>query len=208
MPESAEEIYARVVEQVGAGGRLPMPPVGEWDIFPWELVDGALQPKVIQSPLDAEESRRGVDAADCWCKDGSRPPDNVIWQNERWYVSSFAEPTGLPLLFFLQPREHMDMDGMDDDLASEFGRITNWLHRIISRMPNVGRVHVNRWGDGGYHMHVWFCARPDRIPGLLGSMAIEWNEMLPAGDREVWEKDRRYIATHLATHDGASVLDR
>ena len=34
MPESPEELYARVVAQVGEGGRLPIPPVEEWDMFP------------------------------------------------------------------------------------------------------------------------------------------------------------------------------
>jgi diadenosine tetraphosphate (Ap4A) HIT family hydrolase len=206
MPESAEQIYARVVDKVGVNGRLPMPPVGEWDIFPWELVDGDLVPKVVQPPLEAEAPRRGEAADTCWCLDGTQPPPNVIWQNDRWYVTSSSEPTGMPLLLFLYPREHIDMDEMDDDLASEFGRITNWLHRIMAHLPHVGRVHVNRWGDGGHHMHVWFAARPDRIPGLMGSMAIEWNEMLPPGDREVWERDRRYVASRLATHDGVSTL--
>ena len=40
----------------------------------------------------------------------------------------------------------------------------------------------------------------------MGSMAIEWNEMLPPGDREVWERDRRYVANHLATHEGIATL--
>ena len=51
MPESAEEVYARVVAQVGEGGRLPMPPVGEWDMFPWEVIAGELVPKVLE-PLE------------------------------------------------------------------------------------------------------------------------------------------------------------
>ncbi len=64
MPESAEEVYARVVAAVGEGGRLPMPPVGEWDIFPWEMVDGELKPKVLRPPGD-EPVRRGELAEDC-----------------------------------------------------------------------------------------------------------------------------------------------
>lgn len=206
MPESAEEIYARIVDRVGVDGRLPMPPVGDWDIFPWEIVEGVLQPKIVRPPLTAEEPRRGVSADDCWCADGQQLPPNVIWRNDRWCVSTGGEPSGMPLILFLQPLEHVDMDEMDDDLASEFGRVTNWLHRIMAHLPNVGRVHVNRWGDGGHHLHFWFIARPARIPGLLGSMAIEWDEMLPPGDEEVWRQDLAYVASRLATHDGTALV--
>jgi len=58
MPESAEEVYARVVTAVGEHGRLPMPPVGEWDMFPWEMVDGELKPKVLRPPAE-DPVRRG-----------------------------------------------------------------------------------------------------------------------------------------------------
>ena len=48
MPLSPEEIYKKVVEQVGPDGRLPMPPVAEWDTFPWEQVGDTWLPKVVQ----------------------------------------------------------------------------------------------------------------------------------------------------------------
>ena len=50
MPESAEEVYERIVAQVGRHGRLPMSASGSWEIFPWEVVDGAIVPKVIPPP--------------------------------------------------------------------------------------------------------------------------------------------------------------
>ena len=204
MPESAEEVYARVVALVGEDGRLPMPPVAEWDIFPWELVDGELVPKVLQPPVAAEEPRWGEGDRPCSCGEGD--PDHAIWRNDRWVVTSTAQPSGMPLILFLHPREHLDFTDMDDDLASEFGRVCNWLHRIVSNLPNIGRVHVCKWGDGGSHMHVWFIARTARLANVLGSMAVEWNEMLPPGPEDVWRADLKHVADRLATHDGVALV--
>lgn len=201
MPESAEEVYARVVALVGTEGRLPMPPVGQWDIFPWE---GEMVPKVLLPPLDAEEPRRGEGDRPCACRDGE--PANAIWRNERWVVTSKDRPSGLPLLLFLHPREHLDLTDLDDEMAGELGRVTVWLHRIMSHLPNIGRVHVNKWGDGSAHLHVWFVARTARLPHILGFAAIEWDEMLPPGPEDVWRADLKHVADRLATHDGEALV--
>ena len=201
MPESAEEVYARVVAQVGEDGRLPMPPVHEWDIFPWE---GEMAPKVLQPPLEAEEPRWGEGDKPCSCRDGE--PKGAIWRNERWVVTSEDKPGGLPLILTLHPREHLDFSDMDDDLAAEYGKVSNWLHRIMAGLPNIGRVHVCKWGDGGSHMHVWFIARTARLANILGSMAIEWNEMLPPVPEEIWRADLHEVARKLATHDGEALV--
>lgn len=206
MPESAEEIYARVVALVGTNGRLAMPPVETWDIFPWEHVDGTWLPKVVGPPLLAEQPRSG-EIADkpCSCEINGDPP-HAIWRNDRWVVTSTDRPTGLPLVLFLMSREHLDFTDLDDDLAAEFGQVTSWLHRIMAHLPNIGRVHVAKWGDGGSHLHVWFIARPARLPHILGSMAVEWNEMLPPGPEDVWRADLASIARHLATHGGQALV--
>jgi len=205
MPESAEEVYARVVALVGEQGRLPMPPVATWDIFPWEEVDGHWLPKVLQPPLEAEEPRWGEsEDKPCSCRKGE--PDNAIWRNERWVVTSMDKPGGMPLMLFLHPREHLDLDDLDDDMAAEFGKLNIWLHRVMARMPNIGRVHVCKWGDGGAHLHVWFIARHARLPHVLGSMAVEWDEMLPPPPEEVWRADLRHVAERMANHDGESMV--
>ncbi len=36
------------------------------------------------------------------------------------------------------------------------------LERAIRSLDGVARVHVNRWGDGSAHLHLWFLARPYR----------------------------------------------
>lgn len=200
MPESAEEIYARVVAQVGEDGRLPVPAVSTWDTFPWE---GDIVTRRLLPPVEAEEPRSGEGGTPC--RRCESPDAHVIWRNERWSVASTPGPTGLPLVLFLLTREHMDFHEMDDDLASEYGRVSNWLHRIMDGLPHIGRVHIGKWGDGSVHLHVWFMARPARLPQLHGSFAAEWDELLPPVPEDVWRADLREVARKLATHDGTDL---
>lgn len=201
MPESAEEVYARVVAAVGEEGRLPMGPSTGWDIFPWE---GEMVPKVVRPPVDAEAPRWGEGGKPCSCEQGE--PPNTIWRNERWFVVAPEKPGGLPLFLTLQPREHLDFSDMDDDLAAEYGKVSSRLHRIMAGLPNIGRVHVCKWGDGGAHMHVSFIARTERLPNILGSMALEWDEMLPPVPEGIWRADLQEVARKLATHDGVALV--
>ena len=205
MPETPEEVYARVTAAVGEDGRLPTPPVAEWDTFPWEAEAGELRTRRLLPPVEAEEPRNGEGDTPCWrCQDEAGAHD--IWRNERWAVTSTKQPTGLPLVVFLQSREHMDFHDMDDELASEFGRLTNTLHRIMHHLPNIGRVHIGKWGDGSQHLHVWFMARFERIPQLRGSFAAEWDEILPPVPEDVWRADLHEVARKLATHDGTALV--
>jgi hypothetical protein len=204
MPESPEDLYARIVAQVGEDGRLPMSPVAEWEVFPWEVVDGELRPKVLAPPLDAEALRAGDPGGDpcptCLENTGDR-----IWENERWTVKPMRR-SGMPLILMLESREHLDYTDLDDDMAADFGRLSVWLCRIMSNLPYVGRVHVMRIGDGGSHLHVWHIARPERMPGILGSLALEWDEMLPPPPEEIWKADFKAVAARLATHDGRALV--
>jgi len=202
MPESAEEVYARVVAQVGVDGRLPMPPVEEWDMFPWE---GEMRVKVLEPPLAEEPPRWGEGDKPCHCA-AQELPVGSIWRNERWAVSTTPKPGGLPLMCFLHSIEHLDLDDLDDDMAAVQGRLTVWLHRIMAALPNIGRVHVCRWGDGGSHLHWWFIARTARLPHIVGSMAVEWDEMLPPGPEDVWRADVKHVADRLANHDGHALV--
>jgi diadenosine tetraphosphate (Ap4A) HIT family hydrolase len=201
MPESAEEVYARVVAAVGPDGHLPMPPVGGWDIFPWEIVDGALVPKTLPPPSD-EPGRQG-EAADNPCPTcAGIDPARVVWEDEHWVLTHGGQPSGLPLVLMLHTREHLDFGDFDDDLASECGRIANRLTRIIEHLPHIGRVHTMRIGDFGSHFHLWFFARTARLTNVLGSPALEWDEILPPGPEEVWRADLHTVATKLANWGG------
>ncbi len=205
MPESPEDLHARVVAQVGETGRLSMSPVSEWEVFPWEVVDGALVPKVLAPPLEVEEPREGDPGGPACGTCAGNAAGTGIWENDRWTVKSMPR-AGMPLILMLETREHLDYTDLDDDLAAEFGRLSVWLSRIMSNLPHVGRVHVMRVGDGGAHLHIWHVARPERFAGIRGSMALEWDEMLPPPPEEIWRADLKAVADRLATHDGRALV--
>jgi hypothetical protein len=200
MPESAEEVYARVVEAVGADGRLPAPPTTGWDVFPWEAVDGAVVPKPLQAP-DQEGRREGEGGVPCPRCEGTLRAETV-WEDERWLLTTTPEPSGLPIVLTLWTREHLDSGDLDDDLASEFGRISNRVVRIVHGLGDIGRVHVARWGDGCAHFHVWFVARPAGFSQIRGSYAVEWDDILPPVPEDVWRADLHAVATKLANWGG------
>lgn len=205
MPESPEEIHARIVAAAGPGGRLPMPPVAEWDDLPWEVVDGQLVAKSIGEPLAAEAPRKGAGGESCPTCAGDEEQVRV-WESWNFHLARPARPSGLPLVLWLQSNEHMDFTEMGDDQAAELGKLTVWLTRIIERMPHIGRVHVNRWGDGEEHLRVWFVARPERLPHVCGTLAVEWDEMIPPTSEDVWLQDVATVVSKLAFHEGRSLL--
>lgn len=195
MPESAEEVYARVL----AGDRLPTPPVTEWPTFPWTVEDGVLVAKRLAPPA-AEEPREGEGDRPCPV---CAPPAGVIWENDAWRVKAAPGGRGgLPIVLILETHEHLDYHELDDDQAAELGRISVWLTRIVESLPEIGRCQVHRYGDGCSHVHVWFAARTAGLPSTRGSFAQDWDEIIPPGPEEVWRADLVAIARKLATHDG------
>lgn len=197
-------MYARVVATVGPEGRLPMPPSGQWNVFPWEAVDGAVVPKVLRPPTD-EPKRRGADDSPETCDAcAGIDPAHVVWEDDRWVLTHQGAPSGLPLVLVLRTREHLDYPELADELASELGRVSVRLVRILEHLPHVGRAHTSRWGDGGSHCHVWFLARTERLTGVLGSSALEWDDVLPPVPEDVWRADLHAVATRLANWGGTA----
>ena len=187
MPETPEELYAR-----GRHEGLRMPLVGEWETWPFE---GELRPRELQPPVDVERPRLGEDVTDCWrCQKGG---EHAIWSDERWLVTSIPEPNGLPCVVLLFPRRHVDLGDLDDEEAADLGRMLVRVERAVSAVPSVGRVHVCRWGDGSYHLHYWFLARPERFPQLVGSFAAIWDDILPPTPQDVWDANLALVAGAL-----------
>jgi len=206
MAESPEDLYARVVEQVGPGGRLPMTAAQSWDVFPWEVVDGAMVPKVLAPPLAAENPRMGDPGGEpCSLCAGDSRHGAVLWENERWTLRPMPRG-GMPLILLLEPKEHLDLTDLDDDQAAELGKLSLWIARIMEHLDNVGRAHVMRIGDGSAHLHVWFIGRPARFGGILGSFALEYDDMLPPTPEDSWLADQRAVAQRLALHDGRALV--
>jgi len=193
--ESPEQLFER------ASGRLRMPPVAEWETFPFE---GDLRPRALRAPDAAEPARNGEDASDCWrCQSGE---DAALWSDERWIVTPLPEPSGLPVVVLLFPREHVDIDGLSGELAEALGPMLVRVERAVRSVGEIGRVHVCRWGDGSFHLHWWFMARPARLPQLIGSFAAIWDDVLPPTPEPIWRHNLAAVAHALASDGGTSHL--
>jgi diadenosine tetraphosphate (Ap4A) HIT family hydrolase len=187
MPESPEELYARVSEH------LRMPPVGDWDTFPF---DGDMRPRVLRPPLEMEIARQGSGGVDCHpCQ---TEDSEYLWTAERWRLRSLGKPTGLPLIVLLEPRDHFGEPGeLPDELAAELGVMLARVERAVRSIDGVGRVHVCRWGDGSEHLHWWFMARPARIPQLIGSFSAIWDDILPPTPEPIWRDNLAHLVRSL-----------
>lgn len=199
MAESAEEIYERAVAAADAEGRLPMPDVHEWDAFPFE---GDLRVRPLLPPLAAEPPRNGEDARECWrCRNGVR---DAIWSDERWLLVPLPDPSGLPLVVILSTREHVDIGELSPELAGELGTLIVRIERAISRLDGIGRVHVCRWGDASFHFHIWFMARPARLPQVRTNLAAIWDDILPPTPEAIWRENYTLTARALSESGGTS----
>ncbi|MDQ6873943.1 MAG: hypothetical protein M3042_02615 [Actinomycetota bacterium] len=194
----AERFTARVRAAYGANGRLAPPALTGWDIFPFE---GELLVKPLADPVLPEPARQGEDPAGCDCRD--RPDEDYLWTDAHWRLGTLAEPAGVPA-YLLMPREHYDLADLPDSLAAELGVLTVRLDRILSAVPGVGRVHVNKWGDGGAHLHVWFIARPAGVLQLRGSCLPDWMDVLPPLPQDEWDTLAGHLAQALAGYGGTA----
>ena len=196
MGESADDLYARALAAADGEGRLPMPPVSEWDTFPFE---GEIRVRPLLPPAD-EPPRLGEDAADCWrCRLGD---EDAIWSDERWLLTPLAKPSGLPVIVILMPRVHCDLGDIPPHLAAELGPLLVRVERAVDGVGEIGRVHVGRWGDGSAHLHFWFIARPARMPQLRTSFAAIWDDILPPLPEELWRANLAAVAHALAAGGG------
>jgi diadenosine tetraphosphate (Ap4A) HIT family hydrolase len=190
--ESAEELYRRWQEALGPDGRPAMPPVEDWVTFPYE---GDIRVRPLLPPTGEEPPRKGEDAADCWrCNAGE---EGAIWSDERWLLAPLPKPSGLPVVVILFPRAHHDLGDLPDELAAELGPLLDRVARAVESVGEIGRVHVCRWGDGSAHFHVWFMARPARVPQVRGTFAALWDDILPPLPEDVWRANLDAVAAAL-----------
>jgi len=104
------------------------------------------------------------------------------------------------------PNAHHDLEDLPPELAAELGPMIQRVARAIGTLSGVGRVHVNRWGDGSEHFHVWLLPRPLGLWQLRGAMLAVWDDILPPIPREEWEANRQAVAGALAEIDGEAVI--
>jgi diadenosine tetraphosphate (Ap4A) HIT family hydrolase len=196
-PRAPSEYAARLP----IGERMPVDELLDDPLFPFE---GELRVLPLEPPLVPEPERYGVAAADCRLCRGEG--EQAIWEDDRWRLLSRAEPHGLPMVAVLIPRTHHDLEDLPADFAAELGPMMQRVARAMGRLDSVGRVHVNRWGDGSFHFHVWFLARPRGMWQMRGAMLAIWDDLLPRVPVDEWHANRRAVAGALAEEGGRSLL--
>lgn len=144
----------------------------------------------LHDPVLPEPPRAGeVGGGSCWrCDD---PDEGVVWSDDRWVLTGTGE-LGLPFGAMLLPRAHLDLGDLDDQHAADLGLLTVRIERAVSALPHIGRVHVNKWGDGGSHLHMFFLARPAGFLQLRGSNVALWEDLLPRVPTECWPPTCRW----------------
>lgn len=181
------------------GERLPLGDVAESDLFPLE---GEILVRPLEAPVEPEPARGGEPGGGpCWACE--RPDAGAIWRNARWVVrANPADRHGLPVVLVLQPRAHHDLEDLSTELAAELGPMIQRVARAVASLPDVGRVHVNRWGDGGSHFHLWFLARPRGLWQMRGAMLAVWDDLLPPVPPDEARAGLAAVAASLAAVDG------
>jgi diadenosine tetraphosphate (Ap4A) HIT family hydrolase len=187
MPETPEELYER------AKDALRIPPVEEWEAWPFE---GTPRPRVLRPPLEREPPLYGEGGVDCWrC---NAPDDDYVWVGERWRVR-VLEPTGLPIVAMLEPREHVATVGnLPEELAAELGLQLARVERAVYAVGEIGNVHVCRFGDGSEHLHWWFIARPARFEQIRTNLITVWDDVLPILPEDIWRANRDAFVRSLS----------
>lgn len=180
----------------------PLPDFTRWPSFPFE---GDMRVKPLTPPVTAEPPRSGEDPASCIAC--NTPDDAYIWVSERWRVRAMDRPTGLPVVLILECRSHFDLGDLPNLLAAELGVMTVRLERAIRSLDGVARVHVNRWGDGAAHMHMWFLARPLGLLQLRGTFLSLWDDILPVIPEQQWRENLALVAAWLAEFGGRAIAE-
>ena len=180
----------------------PLPDFTRWPSFPFE---GDMRVRKLAPPVDTEPPRSGENGSECVAC--STPDDAYIWVSERWRVRAMDRPTGLPVVLILECRSHLDLGDPPNLLAAELGVMTVRLERAIRSLDGVARVHVNRWGDGSAHLHMWFLARPYGRLQLRGTFLSLWDDILPVMPEAKWRENLALVAAWLADFGGQALAE-
>jgi diadenosine tetraphosphate (Ap4A) HIT family hydrolase len=179
------------------GQRVSTAPLTGNELWPF---DADLETVPLAEPIIPEPARRGEGGVDCAsCR---RTPGFDVWQDERWALGIPAEPSGLPIVAVLISRAHHDLEDLPEELATELGPMLQRVARAVGSLEEVGRVHVNRWGDGSEHFHVWFLARPKGMWQMRGALLAAWDDLLPKVPPDEWDRNRRAVAEAMAAAGG------
>ena len=140
------------------------------------------EPLTVREPaarVVPEPTRRGEDGGPpCGvCENHTTP---AVWSDEHFTVHP-PVGTSLPGTLWLASRVHVDsFADLPAEAAAAFGPLVARVERaMLTALPDVGRVHVYRWGDGGAHFHVWLMPRPLGMLEASGAFLPIWEDALP-----------------------------
>lgn len=179
----------------------PLPDFVNWPTFPFV---GDFKTRPLDAPVIPEPPRDGEDMADC--RACQAPDEHYIWVDDRWRVKAPERPSGLPLVLILEPRMHLDLGDLPTMEAAELGLLTVRLERAMRAVDSVARVHVNRWGDGAAHLHLWFLSRPAGALQLRGTFLTMWEDLLPPVDEQTWRGNLSLVAAYLEDTGGKAMI--
>ncbi|MGI8578117.1 MAG: hypothetical protein ACR2KG_09415 [Nocardioidaceae bacterium] len=170
----------------------------------WFPFAGDITVKPLDERVVPEPPRHGLRSAECdACQ---RSDDTFVWTDAHWRLAPYL-PTQIPGIVLLQTRDHHDSYAdLPVGLLAEIGAMTARVERALLGLEDVARVHVNRWGDGGAHFHLWFMPRPLGMLQLRGSMLPMWLDVLPDLDEAQANQALSRIATAMAVDGGTPHL--
>jgi hypothetical protein len=180
---------------------LRLPEYVDWPLFPFE---GELRVKA-PTQMPADRQRSGEPGGPP-CNSCPKGDDAFIWVDDHWRLHAREQPPSVPMLVILETRAHVDLDGLDDELAAELGSMIVRLDGAIRTIGNVGRVHVHRWGDGSEHFHMWFYGRPIGSMNMLGFGMPLWEPILPPISEHEWQANLVTVARALAAQGGRAIV--
>lgn len=176
--------------------------VSGWPNFPFK---GELQVKTLR-PFEAQDFPRDGEPGGqpCGCEPGQQDQARAqrlkVWSNDKWSVThiNFGPDRPAPFpAYMLNTVEHKDFDDFDEVDAAELGVMTLRMQKAIKSIGGVGRVHFNRWGDGGSHFHLWFLGRPLGAWQLSGFALPLWGFVLPPLDDATRAANDKIVRAHL-----------
>ncbi|HEX5495331.1 MAG TPA: hypothetical protein VFX70_12235 [Mycobacteriales bacterium] len=158
----------------------------------------------LDDPAQVEPDRAGERGVDCpLC---AAPDTDYLWSDDRWRLWLYT-PSPFRGVVILSPREHVQTVGeLSADLAADLGPMLGRVDRAVYGLGGIGRVHLNYWGDGSAHLHIWFYPRPYGALQLRGTFLGMWSVLLPDLPDEQVRSAGVQIARTLAAESGTAQL--
>lgn len=151
----------------------------------------------LDEPVAVEPPRSGEHGGDCKLCAGEI---DILWSDEDWLLTLY-EPSPFRGVVLLGPKLHVEsIAGLPARLAAGLGPMLARVQRAIESLGGIGRVHVNVWGDGGAHLHIWFYPRPHGVLQLRGTFLALWGLVLP----DLPDDEVRAAGNHIAAAMDAS----